>query len=722
MTHCVNKGKRLLALFLALLMVCSIIAQMPIEADAATVEDHLEKYINTYGEKTDDGMQLLESFYQSESLIIASLETREDDDEERIFRFSMLITTEESKRVDIYAGFDFEVYGYPSEIVVEHAVLFYNNDKMYNSAYVEKTINYESHTNSSKYSVTSNCSLVSNSQFSGTFNSSLGMLLTYWDGYLYEELGFGLQALGFSSYESEFASDTSGRCGENVYWNFKSGTLNVFGTGDMYDYDVDNKYPWDAIKDDIERVVIEEGVTSIGCFAFWEYSNLKTAVIAGSIAKMESAFSGCRALTSVTLKEGLTEISAFAFDECTSLESVTIPDSVTIIDIGAFATCTNLKNVTFGKNVTYIGKECFLGCTALSNVVLPANLTHLGTGAFEECGDLGEIIIPSGITMFGYGVFDGSNVNYNIYNGAKYLGDGTNPYFVLMEAASKDVVSCDVHADTKIIADAFYQCQNLKTVTIPDGIRVVGEFAFEECTALETVVFSNSVQYIGDLVVYDCPNLKNVILGENVISIGWIDSPYNCDAIEYNRYDHGIYLGSSTNPYYALVTTDAGVKNFVAHKDTKVICGCALESEDLQTVDFGESLISFSHEAIGYSSVKAVTIPKTVKYIGEFAFDDCENLKNVYYEGTKSQWNEIQIEECNDLLLKATIHYAKLPKLTVPSVTVSDGELSWGSVANASYYEVYRSTSKSGTYKKLQQLRKQPLQMLAWREQPTTIR
>ena len=141
----------------------------------------------------------------------------------------------------------------------------------------------------------------------------------------------------------------SGSCGENVTWTLTAdGTLTISGTGAMTDYTYDSRSPWYSCRTYIKRVVMQQGVTSIGDHAFWDCSGLTSVTIPDGVTSIgDSAFSGCTALTSVTIPGSVTSIGGGAFSGCTGLTSVTIPDSVTSIDGYAFSGCDSLTDVYY---------------------------------------------------------------------------------------------------------------------------------------------------------------------------------------------------------------------------------------------------------------------------------------------------------------------------------------------------------------------------------------
>ena len=137
-------------------------------------------------------------------------------------------------------------------------------------------------------------------------------------------------------------AESSGTCGPNLKWHLTDdGVLTITGKGEMYDY---SYTPWS--NDDLTRVIIGNGVTTIG----------------------EAAFRSCSHLTSVNIPNSVTTIGGWAFEDCSSLTSVTIPNSVTTIGEAAFNGCTNLQKVNIGNSVKTIGEFAFNKCTNITQI------------------------------------------------------------------------------------------------------------------------------------------------------------------------------------------------------------------------------------------------------------------------------------------------------------------------------------------------------------------
>ena len=140
-------------------------------------------------------------------------------------------------------------------------------------------------------------------------------------------------------------AEESGTCGPDLRWHLTDdGVLTISGKGKMYNYSLDNRAPWRGY--DIKRIIIGDGITTIG----------------------SSAFRNCFALTSVTIPNSVTTIGDNAFIGCSSLTSVTIPNSVTTIGSEAFSGYTNLQKVNIGKSVKDIGEYAFDYCTSITQI------------------------------------------------------------------------------------------------------------------------------------------------------------------------------------------------------------------------------------------------------------------------------------------------------------------------------------------------------------------
>ncbi len=237
------------------------------------------------------------------------------------------------------------------------------------------------------------------------------------------------------------ASIESGNCGENgnnctYSFDTETGILTISGNGNMKNYarinttSHETDAPWKNKK--IVSIIIEDGVTSIGTYAFFggyysgTYSdtypyfeigkNLADVTIPNSVLSIgDNAFAYCTHLTSVNIPNSVTSIGEWAFAVCSNLPSITIGNGVTSIGEYAFYKCTGLTSVTIGNSVISIGGTSFYGCSSLTSVTIPNSVTSIDEIAFECCTALTSVIIGHNVTKIGEQAFYACNSLATIY-------------------------------------------------------------------------------------------------------------------------------------------------------------------------------------------------------------------------------------------------------------------------------------------------------------------
>lgn len=289
--------------------------------------------------------------------------------------------------------------------------------------------------------------------------------------------------------------EMSGSCGENVTWEFADGVLTISGSGAMEDYqsphDVEGKSaPWYKYhRNNIKRVVVEEGVTTIGGYAFYVCHNLASIELASSVTTIgEFAFNECGGLTSIELPSGVTTIGESAFNNCYSLISINLPSGVTIIEAGTFEWCQSLTGIELSSGVTSIGKDAFRHCESLTGIELPSGVTSIGEYAFGSCSKLTSIKLPSGVTIIEKGTFAVCHSLSSIKLPSGITAIGENAFFSCDSLTGIELPS----GVTSIGKDAFWSCDRLKSIELPLGVTVIGESAFSGCRSLIDVYYSGS--------------------------------------------------------------------------------------------------------------------------------------------------------------------------------------------------------------------------------------
>ncbi len=174
------------------------------------------------------------------------------------------------------------------------------------------------------------------------------------------------------------------KCGDDLTFTLtEDGVLTVSGKGAMYDSTNVNKLLWKGKEKSIKKVIIENGVTSIGADAFSMCKALTSVTLADTVKEIgTSAFRGCTWLKEINIPDGITSINDRVFAECNALEKIEFPDSLTNIGDQAFA-YSRLRNITFPDSVTSIGVDAFF-CCYMRSVTLPPSVAKVSSGAFAH--------------------------------------------------------------------------------------------------------------------------------------------------------------------------------------------------------------------------------------------------------------------------------------------------------------------------------------------------
>lgn len=301
----------------------------------------------------------------------------------------------------------------------------------------------------------------------------------------------------------------------------------------------------------LERVVIPEGVTSIGENAFYNLITLESAVLPDSLIEMGMyAFSGCTALFDIEFGSGLSVIPVGAFGGC-AFTSLTLPETVTNIYYDAFRGCRKLTSVTLPDSVTYLGSSVFAECEALTEVTLPKGLASIENATFESCGSLAEIEIPAGVKSIGSSAFSNCALKEIVLpDGVERIGD--RAFYFCDELASvvfPDSV-CEVGMDA-LFSTAYYDneanwkdgvlfsgCHLLDadrvtgdSYTVPKGTRTIADGAFDLSGSLQKgIVLNEELVYLGHEAFKNCA-FEEIAIPKSVTMIG-SDAFFGCDELK----------------------------------------------------------------------------------------------------------------------------------------------------------------------------------------------
>ena len=274
-------------------------------------------------------------------------------------------------------------------------------------------------------------------------------------------------------------------------------------------------------------IVIKDGVTSIGQYAFDTATRLSSITIPNSVTRIgEGAFAGCRGLTSVTIGNSVTSIEDATFYDCSGLTSVTIPNSVTKIGEYAFSGCTRLTSVTIGNSVTSIGESVFYDCTGLTSIIVESS--NRVYDSRNNCNAIIETatntliqgckttIIPNSVTSIRGWAFEGCTGLISVTIGNSVTRIGESAFYNCTGLTSLTIPN----SVTSIGTNAFSHCTNLTSITIPNSVTSIEPYAFYGCTGLTSITIPNSITSIESGILMYCTGLTSVTIGNSVTSIG----------------------------------------------------------------------------------------------------------------------------------------------------------------------------------------------------------
>ena len=547
------------------------------------------------------------------------------------------------------------------------------------------------------------------------------------------------------------AALASGKCGDSATWTLDStGTLTISGTGPMYNYSLwDN--PWcdialrsSGISTRVVNAVVSSGVTALGeraladCGSMVSVSLPETLLTVGESCFMSSdalrsitipnsvrsiglgAFTACKNLSRVTLGRGLQRIGGQAFRECSSLSSIVIPDGVKKIEYLTFSDCANLMEITIPHTVTVIENHAFANCNILSRV------TFTGTRAQWNAIDMGDDndpLLSANITFAGSGPAAPTVTGGNDSQGRPTLKwkavSGAAKYEVY-RARSKDgdyikysTVTGTSYTNTSYIENGntyYYKVRALKSDGTAGAWSSIVAVTYKQTLPAPTVTGGNDAQ--------GRPTLKwNAVTG----------------AAKYE-----VYRARSKDGDYIKYSTVTGTSytntSYIENGNTYYYKVRALKSDG--TAGAWSSIVSVTYRAASTGTLSAPAVTggndsqgrPTLKWKAVTGAAKYEIYRSYSRDGSYSKYStQTSTAYTNSsYLTSGTTYYYKVRaldangnagpysavvsvtcrlKLSAPSVTGgkdSQGRptLKWNAVTGAAKYEVYRSTSRSGTYTK----------------------
>ena len=424
---------------------------------------------------------------------------------------------------------------------------------------------------------------------------------------------------------SKIKTPQSGETGQ-LSWLYdpKEQLLTLSGTGALPDYPI-AETPWHELREHIKAIVLREGVTRIGDYAFYDCTALTSVEIPEGVTQIgESAFACCQSLESVTIPGSVTEIGegafescdsmmvlelasglkcvgAFAFSECVALRELVLPNTVERIERSAFAGTMALHELVIPGNVQEIGDNAFNGCIQLSSLTLSEGIRVIEEMAFSNCSDLTEVLIPASVECLGDGVFSDclamtqiavapESEHFVVRDDILYSKDLS---VLVHYPAAKEEQEFTIPEEVRKIAGlAFASNYFLMEVMLGDHLEEVGSYAFARCSSLSFMSLPAQMTRLGVSPFHDCTMLLEIEVDPNNPCYSSIDGVlYNKEQTQLIQYPAGLY-----DDFYKVPDTVREIAENACY-----------DAQDLEVLK----------------------IPAGVRKIGDMAFAFCDHLRDV---------------------------------------------------------------------------------------------
>lgn len=349
-------------------------------------------------------------------------------------------------------------------------------------------------------------------------------------------------------------------------------------------------------------ITFQGNLTKLPKQAFYESEFLSAIALPDALSDMGNrSFESCSNLTYIRLPKNFKNIGEYTFYGCKSLEEIELPEACLEIQKRAFYDCSTLRVVRMSSNVQTIGDKAFAYCQSLKDISLSMNLTHLGAGAFY-CSGLNNITFPRGVTKIYQGTFAycDSLTSVHIPEGITEISVG------IMEGERND--------DT----GAFDGCDNLREVSLPSTLKILGPYCFHSCNNLLNINIPSSVTKIGSC-AFTNSGITELVIPSSVV--------------EYEDPIFGCNLTNLTIPIQLLpmyVSSDTTIENLTIYGEGAIYDARQFQYCDIKHVKIQTGCTYIGARAFNGSKMSEITIPETVTVIDDAAFYNCKNLTNIY--------------------------------------------------------------------------------------------
>ena len=434
-------------------------------------------------------------------------------------------------------------------------------------------------------------------------------------------------------------------------------------------------------------VTIPSNVKEIGTRAFSDCTDLISVTIPGNCKTIgQYAFLDCTSLKSVNIQEGVRNIGYCSFDGCSALTSVSLPQSLESIEWGAFYDCRSLREIAIPDGVTYIPASAFFRCYDLEKVSIGRNVATMAYKAFTHCQSLVTFTVSP------------SNQHFSVRDGMLCNKAGTKIFLFPAGVGGSLVIPSYI---TAIAPYAFWSCDKLTSLTVPDSVNEIGEGAFGLCNSLgdendfliirnRLFQYTSSGYYPGSTVhvkipdgvtdiepeaFYNRSTPTSIEIPSSVTNIG--ESAFVCSHRITNLVipDSVVHIGEGAFNSMGItnVTIGAGITNISARAFGN--------NHDLVNVTFLGNVTNIGYYGFGWcEKLQSINLPESLVGIGGSAFSSCSNLTEITIPKNVAQIGSSAFGSC----LKLT--EARLPVSLRGKVSESSVFSGCPSSLNVSYY------------------------------------